>query len=78
MAKKFKLKIYEKDNDDLYVVIINPWKRGHELPWSQNAINWIGAWLRLAAHKADETGVVRSIMTMSSVRDLRPFEIDAH
>ena len=68
MAKKFKVKIYEKDNDDLYVVIINPWKRGYELPWSQNAANWIGAWLRLAAHRADVPNTVRSIMTMNSVR----------
>ena len=76
MAKKFKLKLYEKDNDDLYVVIINPWTRGHSLPWSQNAVDWVGAWLRLASHRADEPGIVRTVMTMNSVRPYEGFASD--
>lgn len=68
MAKKFKLKTYEKDNDDLYVVIVNPWTRGHSVPYDQSAVNWMGAWLRLAAQKTDDGSLVITILTMESVR----------
>ena len=67
MAKGFKVKKYEKDNDDLYVVLINPWTRGHSLPYTQTAVNWIGGWLRLAAHRPNEPSTVISVLTMGSV-----------
>ena len=68
MPKKFKRKIYEKDNDDHYVVVIDPWTKGLALPHSQTRINWIGAWLRIAFRKPYERDIVKNIYTVETVR----------
>ncbi|EJD08228.1 uncharacterized protein FOMMEDRAFT_25372 [Fomitiporia mediterranea MF3/22] len=66
MPKKLKRTTYEKDNDDHYVVIINPWAKSFDLPRKQTQIDWIGAWLRIAFRKPYEKNVILNIYTMDT------------
>ncbi|KAL5512540.1 hypothetical protein ACEPAG_3193 [Sanghuangporus baumii] len=67
MPKKFKVKTYEKDNDDHYVVVLNPWNRGYKQR-SQEQIDWMGAWLRIAFRKPKEKHIVKNIYSVETRR----------
>ncbi|KAH8117207.1 hypothetical protein DFH11DRAFT_988952 [Phellopilus nigrolimitatus] len=66
MVKKFRRKEYKKDVDDHFVVVINPWANGLKTPRKQEAIDMIGAWLRIAFRKPDEKGIIRAIFTLDT------------
>ncbi|KAL5483079.1 hypothetical protein ACEPAI_8308 [Sanghuangporus weigelae] len=65
MPKKFKVKTYEKDNDDHYVVVLNPWAQGYK-PRSQEQIDWMGAWLRIAFRRPKEKHIVKNIYSVET------------
>ncbi|OCB91782.1 hypothetical protein A7U60_g954 [Sanghuangporus baumii] len=67
MPKKFKVKLYEKDNDDHYVVVLNPWAQGYK-PRSQEQIDWMGAWLRIAFRRPKEKYIVKNIYSVETRR----------
>ncbi|KAL5504539.1 hypothetical protein ACEPAH_7200 [Sanghuangporus vaninii] len=67
MPKKFKVKTYEKDNDDHYVVVLNPWVQGYKSR-SQEQIDWMGAWLRIAFRKPKEKYIVKNIYSVEKRR----------
>ena len=66
MPKKFKVKTYEKDNDDHYVVVLNPWAKGHKHR-CQEQVDWIGAWLRIVFGKPQEKHIIKNIYTVETV-----------
>lgn len=60
-------KQFEKDIDDHFVVVVEPWSNGIMDYRDERAINWMGAWLRIVFHKPDEMDVVRAIYTIGQV-----------
>ncbi|KAI5117968.1 hypothetical protein M0805_004902 [Coniferiporia weirii] len=66
MPKKFKTKIYKKDLEDHFVVAINPWANGERKPRGKSDIDWIGAWLRIAFRKSEESDIIRTIFTLDT------------
>ena len=67
--KKFKMKKYEKDDDDHYIVIIEPWTHGIQDIADANTVNYIAAWLRVMLRKVKEKGIVRAIYTVGQVSE---------
>lgn len=66
--KRFKIKTYDKDVDDHFIVIVEPWTYGVEdIAGNQMAIEYVSAWLRAAFHKISEKDVVRTIFTKGKV-----------
>lgn len=70
MAKKFKRITYEKDSDDHYVVVLNPWANGPQKPRLKAQADFIGAWLRIAFRKPLEKNIVKTIYTLDTVRHI--------
>lgn len=66
--KKFKIKKYEKDDEDHYIVIVEPWTHGFEDIANPNAIELIAAWLRVMFRKVTEKGIINGIFTIGQVR----------
>lgn len=66
--KKFKIKKYEKDDEDHYIVIVEPWTHGFGDIANPNAIEFIAAWLRVMFRKVTEKGIINGIFTIGQVR----------
>ena len=68
--KKIKKKVFEKDTDEHFVVIIIPFRDGRTRPWDKIDTNIIAEWLRRAIGSRRQS--VHAVYTLSSVRSLVP------
>ena len=64
--KKIKKKVFEKDIDEHFVVIIKPFRDGRKRPWDKIDTNIIAEWLRRAIGSRRQS--VHAVYTLSSVR----------
>ena len=64
-VKKMKRKVFDKDDDDQYLVVVNPYREGRSGRWELRDVGIIAEWLRRAS--GWRTQCVYAVYTVAKV-----------